>query len=129
AQADEFIQAMEDGYEAQLDAEGGNLTGGQAQRLAMARALVRRPDIYWCVDSLSAHEHKTDKRVREGLKQEIDKATFYIVGQRFSSVRHADRIIVLDNGRVDGIGTHEELLDASAIYQEIVASQEKEESA
>ena len=129
AQADEFIQAMEDGYEAQLDPEGSNLSGGQKQRLAMARALVRRPDIYLFDDSFSALDFKTDKRVREGLKQEVDKATMLIVAQRVSSVRYADRIIVLDNGRVDGIGTHEELLDASAIYQEIVASQEKEESA
>src|SRR5699024_550109 len=115
AQADAFIRAMEDAYEAQLDPEGRNVSGGQQHRLAMARALVRRPDIYLFDDSLSARDLKTDKRVREGLKQEIDKPTMLIVAQRVSSVRHADRIIVIVNGRVDGIGTDEELLDESAI--------------
>lgn len=129
AQADEFIQAMEDGYESHLDPGGSNLSGGQKQRLAMARALVRRPDIYLFDDSFSALDYKTDKLVREGLKQEVDQATIVLVAQRVSSVRHANQIIVLDQGHVDGIGTHEELLDSSAIYQEIVASQEKEESA
>ncbi|HLQ96284.1 MAG TPA: ABC transporter ATP-binding protein [Pseudogracilibacillus sp.] len=129
AQADEFIQDMEDGYEAYLDPEGSNLSGGQKQRLAMARALVRQPDIYLFDDSFSALDFKTDKLVREGLKQEVEQATIVLVAQRVSSVRHADQIIVLDYGRVDGIGTHEELLQSSAIYQEIVASQEKEESA
>src|SRR5699024_10605695 len=129
AQADEFIQDMEDGYEAYLDPEGSNLSGGQKQRLAMARALVRQPDIYLFDDSFSALDFKTDKLAREGLKQEVEQATIVLVAQRVSSVRHADQIIVLDYGRVDGIGTHEELLQSSAIYQEIVASQEKEESA
>lgn len=95
----------------------------------MARALVRQPDIYLFDDSFSALDFKTDKLVREGLKQEVEQATIVLVAQRVSSVRHADQIIVLDYGRVDGIGTHEELLQSSAIYQEIVASQEKEESA
>lgn len=129
AQADEFIQDMEDRYEAYLDPEGSNLSGGQKQRLAMARALVRQPDIYLFDDSFSALDFKTDKLVREGLKQEMEQATIVIVAQRVSSVRHADQIIVLDYGRVDGIGTHEELLQSSAVYQEIVESQEKEESA
>src|SRR5699024_10741412 len=129
AQADEFIQAMGDGYGAQLDPEGSNLSGGQKQRLARARALVRRPDIYLFEDGFAALDFNADERVRDGLQQELDKASMLMVPQRLSSVRRGDRIIVLDNGCVDGIGPHEELLDASAIYQEIVASQEKEESA
>src|SRR5699024_1225798 len=108
AQADEFIQDMEDGYEAYLDPEGSNLSGGQKQRLAMARALVRQPDIYLFDDSFSALDFKTDKLVREWLKLEVEQATIVLVAQRVSSVRHADQIIVLDYGRVDGIGTHEE---------------------
>src|SRR5699024_8443169 len=118
---------MEDGYEAQLDPEGSNLSGGQKQRLAMARALVRRPDIYLFDDSFSALDFKTDKRVREGLKQEVDKATMLIVAQRVSSVRYADRSTVLEGGRVDGSGTHAGLWGARSSYQETAPSQQNEE--
>lgn len=127
AQADDFIANMEHGYDTNLDQGGTNLSGGQKQRLAIARALVRRPDLYLFDDSFSALDYKTDAKLRQALKEEVTGASILIVAQRVSSVIHADRIIVLDNGRVDGIGTHEELLGSSDTYREIVKSQYGEE--
>ncbi|WP_217586595.1 ABC transporter ATP-binding protein [Lentibacillus saliphilus] len=127
AQADDFISNMEKGYDTELDQGGANLSGGQKQRLAIARALVRQPDIYLFDDSFSALDYKTDAKLRKALKDSITDASIVIVGQRVSSVKDADRIIVLDNGQVDGIGTHDELLKSSAVYQEIVTSQHGEE--
>lgn len=127
AQADDFISNMEDGYDTKLDQGGSNLSGGQKQRLAIARALVRRPDLYLFDDSFSALDFKTDAKLRQALKQEVTDASIVIVAQRVSSVMDADRIIVLDQGHIRGIGTHEELLDSSNIYQEIVKSQHGEE--
>lgn len=127
AQAHDFISNMNDGYETHLDQGGTNLSGGQKQRLAIARALVRRPDIYLFDDSFSALDYKTDANLRLALKDEVKEASIVIVAQRVSSVIDADRIIVLDNGYVEGVGTHEELLHSSETYQEIVKSQYGEE--
>ena len=105
-------------------AQGGiNLSGGQKQRLAIARAIVRKPDVYVFDDSFSALDFATDARLRAALKAETADATVFVVAQRISTVINADRIVVLDDGRVAGIGTHAELLEKNEIYREIVASQ------
>jgi ATP-binding cassette, subfamily B, multidrug efflux pump len=123
AQAVEFIDAMPETFASAISQGGINLSGGQKQRLAIARAVVRKPDIYVFDDSFSALDFATDARLRAALKQETGDATVFIVAQRISTVIGADRIIVLDDGRVVGIGTHRELLETSAVYREIVASQ------
>jgi len=123
AQALEFITTMPEGFNAVVAQGGRNLSGGQKQRLAIARALVRRPDIYAFDDSFSALDYATDARLRAALKETTREATVVIVSQRVGTIMNADRIIVLDNGRVAGIGTHAELMKTSAVYQEIVASQ------
>ncbi|CAN7526919.1 ABC transporter ATP-binding protein [Rossellomorea sp. LjRoot5] len=127
AQAEEFVSRMDGGFQAEIEQGGSNLSGGQKQRLSIARALVRKPDIYLFDDSFSALDYKTDARLRAALKQETVDATVLIVAQRVSTVIDADRIIVLDKGEVAGIGTHRELLDTNEVYQEIVASQLSEE--
>lgn len=127
AQADEFITAMAEGYDTQIDQGGANLSGGQKQRLAIARALVRKPEIYIFDDSFSALDFKTDARLRAALREEIEEATVLIVAQRVSTVLDADRIIVLDEGQVAGIGKHRELIQTCEVYREIVASQLSEE--
>ncbi|MEI2664125.1 ABC transporter ATP-binding protein [Rossellomorea sp. LJF3] len=127
AQAEEFVSRMDGGFQAEIEQGGSNLSGGQKQRLSIARALVRKPDIYLFDDSFSALDYKTDARLRAALKQETLEATVLIVAQRVSTVIDADRIIVLDKGEVAGIGTHRELLDTNEVYQEIVASQLSEE--
>src|SRR5213079_517845 len=104
--------------------QGGiNLSGGQKQRLSIARAIVRKPDVYVFDDTFSALDFATDARLRAALKGETAHATVFVVAQRISTVVNADRIVVLDNGRVVGIGRHAELLESSMIYREIVASQ------
>src|SRR5690606_33798063 len=109
-------------------AQGGtNVSGGQKQRLTIARALVRRPAIYIFDDNFSALDFRTDARLRAALKPEIARSTVFIVAQRVSTVMDADRIIVLDQGRVAGMGTHRELLQSCEVYREIVASQLAEE--
>jgi ATP-binding cassette subfamily B protein len=123
AQALDFIEAMPEKFAATIAQGGINLSGGQKQRLAIARAIVRRPDVYVFDDSFSALDFATDARLRAALRSEIANATVVIVAQRISTVINADRIIVLDNGRVAGIGTHSELLKQSDVYREIVASQ------
>ena len=110
AQAEDFISKMKDGYESEIEQGGSNLSGGQKQRLSIARALVRKPDIYIFDDSFSALDFKTDAKLRAALKDETKNATVLLVAQRVSTVVDADRIIVLDNGRIAGIGTHQELL-------------------
>ncbi len=127
AQASEFIAQMKDGYDALIAQGGTNVSGGQKQRLAIARALVRQPEIFIFDDSFSALDFKTDARLRAALKQEIAAATVIIVAQRVSTVMDADRIIVLDEGQIAGLGTHRELLKDCAVYREIVASQLSEE--
>jgi ATP-binding cassette subfamily B multidrug efflux pump len=123
AQALDFVSAMPEGFAAAVSQGGTNLSGGQKQRLAIARALVRRPEIYVLDDSFSALDFATDARLRAALKDEIANATVIVVAQRISTVMNADRIVVLEEGRVAGIGTHAELLKTNEIYREIVASQ------
>lgn len=127
AQADDFIKQMKDGYESIISQGGTNLSGGQKQRLSIARALIRKPDIYIFDDCFSALDYKTDRDLRAALKEETKQATVIVVAQRVSTVMDADRIIVLDQGKIAGIGTHRELLATNAVYQEIVASQFRED--
>lgn len=127
AQALDFITEMPEGFQSTISQGGGNLSGGQKQRLSIARALVRRPEIYIFDDSFSALDYKTDAKLRAALKQDIKDATVLIVAQRVSTVVDADRIIVLDDGKIAGIGTHRELLADCGVYREIVSSQLSEE--
>lgn len=127
AQATDFIERMPDGYNARIEQGGSNVSGGQKQRLSIARALVRRPDLYVFDDSFSALDFKTDAALRKALREETREATVLIVAQRVSTVIDADQIIVLDEGKVAGIGTHDELFASNAVYQEIVKSQLSEE--
>ncbi|MDV6378287.1 ABC transporter ATP-binding protein [Sporosarcina sp. GW1-11] len=127
AQAASFIEKMENGYESTITQGGSNLSGGQKQRLSIARALVRKPDIYVFDDSFSALDYKTDAQLRAALQEETQDAAVIIVAQRVASVMDADQIIVLEDGRIVGIGRHEELLETNAVYQEIVESQLSEE--
>ena len=112
---------------AEIEQGGSNVSGGQKQRLAIARALVRKPDIYIFDDSFSALDYKTDAKLRAALKEETKDAAVLIVAQRVSTVIDADQIIVLDNGKIAGMGTHKELLETNEVYREIVASQLSEE--
>jgi ATP-binding cassette subfamily B protein len=123
AQATEFISTMKDGYNSIIAQGGTNVSGGQKQRLSIARALVRRPEIYAFDDSFSALDFTTDARLRAALKKETTDATVFIVSQRVSTVMDADQIIVLDEGRIAGIGKHRELMEACEVYKEIVFSQ------
>jgi ATP-binding cassette subfamily B multidrug efflux pump len=131
AQAIDFVLEKEGGLDAHIEQSGANLSGGQKQRLSIARALVRKPEIYIFDDSFSALDYKTDANLRKALKQEARAAAVIVVAQRVSTVVDADQIIVLDEGRIAGIGTHTELLRNNEIYREIVASQRspEEESA
>lgn len=125
AQADSFVEAFPDGYETQLDQGGTNVSGGQKQRLTIARALLKKPKILILDDSTSAVDTKTDAYIRRSFSQEIPNTTKIIVAQRISSIQDSDRIIVLNEGKIDGIGTHEELLENNAIYKEVYESQVK----
>ena len=127
AQAIEFIENMDRGFEYEIAQGGTNVSGGQKQRLSIARALVRKPEVYIFDDSFSALDYKTDARLRAALKNEISEATVIIVAQRVGTIKDADRIIVLNEGEIAGIGTHKELLETSQVYQEIVSSQLSEE--
>ena len=123
AQATEFIAQMPDGFDSQIAQGGTNVSGGQMQRLSIARALVRKPEIYVFDDTFSALDFKTDARLRAALKGETRESTVLIVAQRVSTVMDADQIIVLDEGRVAGIGTHWELMKTCPVYSAIVSSQ------
>ena len=129
AQAKDFVSELADGLDAPIAQGGTNVSGGQRQRLAIARVLVRRPEIYLFDDSFSALDYATDARLRAALARETADATVVIVAQRVSTIRDADRIIVLDEGSVVGTGTHHELMDTNETYREIVLSQLTEEEA
>lgn len=130
AQSTEFVNSLENGIMAHVAQGGNNFSGGQKQRLAIARAIVRKPEIYIFDDSFSALDFKTDSNLRKALKEETDNATFIIVAQRVSTIMDADQIIVLNDGKIEGIGKHDELLEKCSVYKEIVYSQlSKEEVA
>lgn len=123
AQAGEFVEKLEGGIHAPIAQGGANVSGGQKQRLSIARALARNPEILIFDDSFSALDYKTDAKLRAGLKEKLKGVTCMIVAQRIGTIRHADKIVVLDEGRAVGIGTHKELLQNCQVYREIAASQ------
>ncbi len=127
AQALDFVSEMPEKFDTMIAQGGVNVSGGQKQRLSIARALVRRPKVFLFDDSFSALDYKTDAKLRAALKEETSDATVIIVAQRVSTVMDADQIIVLDEGIISGIGTHRELMERSSVYREIVASQLSEE--
>ena len=125
AQADEYIRSFPEGYKTYLEEGGTNLSGGQKQRLCIARALLRKPKILILDDSTSAVDTKTDALIRKGLKETMPETTKIIIAQRISSIQDADKIVVLDNGTINGMGSHEELLKSNAIYKDIFETQNK----
>ncbi len=129
AQARDFVSEMPDGLEAMIDQGGSNVSGGQRQRLAIARAVVKRPPIYLFDDSFSALDFRTDALLRAALREQTRDATVIIVAQRVGTIMHAERIVVLDGGRIAGIGTHADLLETCETYREIVYSQLTREEA
>jgi ATP-binding cassette subfamily B protein len=125
AQADEFISSFPDGYDTYIEQGGTNVSGGQKQRLCIARALLRKPKVLILDDSTSAVDTRTDALIRQAFREEIPGTTKLIIAQRIASVQDADMIIVLDNGQVSAVGNHEKLMQTSAIYQEVFYSQQK----
>ena len=121
--ADEFIEKMPDKYQTYIEQGGTNVSGGQKQRLCIARALLKKPKILILDDSTSAVDTATDAKIRRAFREEIPDTTKLIIAQRISSISSADRIIVMDNGRINGFGTHEELLKNNQIYREVYESQ------
>jgi len=121
--ADEFINKMPEGYDSRIEQGGNNISGGQKQRLCIARALLKNPKILILDDSTSAVDTATDAKIRSSFRSQIPGVTKFIIAQRISSIQDADRIIVLDNGKINGIGTHEELLKNNEIYREVYESQ------
>ena len=125
AQADDFIRTFPDGYDTYIEQGGTNVSGGQKQRLCIARAILRKPKILILDDSTSAVDTKTDALIRQAFREEIPNTTKIIIAQRISSVMNADQIVVMDNGRINACGTHEELLANNEIYREVYESQQK----
>ncbi len=123
AQATEFIEGKPDAYASEISQGGTNVSGGQKQRLSIARAIAKKPKVFLFDDSFSALDYKTDVVLRKALNENISDATVIIVAQRISTILHADQIIVLDEGKIAGMGTHEELLRNCEAYQEIAKSQ------
>ncbi|MEG2377177.1 MAG: ABC transporter ATP-binding protein, partial [Clostridia bacterium] len=123
----EFVRELPGGLDFEVSQGGSNLSGGQKQRLTIARALVSGAEIYLFDDNFSALDYKTDAALRHALAREISDATVIIVAQRVSTVRYADRILVLDEGRLAGVGTHDELKETCEVYREILSSQLTEE--
>ena len=125
AQADEFVLRFPDKYKSYIEQGGANVSGGQKQRLCIARALLKKPKILILDDSTSAVDTKTDAMIRSGFKEFIPETTKIIIAQRISSVQEADHIIVMDGGKIQAVGNHEELMKASPIYREVYESQNK----
>jgi len=122
-----FVEESPEGLERQISQGGGNVSGGQRQRLSIARALVRRAPVYVFDDSFSALDYKTDRAIRSALKTYAKESVIFLVTQRVAPIRHAEQIIVLDDGHVVGIGTHEKLMESCEVYRDIAFSQLKEE--
>ena len=123
AQADEFISSFPDGYDTYIEQGGANVSGGQKQRLCIARALLRKPKILILDDSTSAVDTKTDALIRAAFEKEIPGTTKIIIAQRVASVENADKILVMDGGKIAACGTHEELMKSGGIYREVYESQ------
>ena len=127
AQADGFVRSFPDGYETEIGQGGGNLSGGQKQRLCIARALLKQPKIMILDDSTSAVDTATDAGIRKALREQLPNITKLVIAQRISSVMEADKIIVMEKGKIVGFGTHQELMKTCLTYQEIYYSQKDRE--
>ena len=123
--ADEFISRMPDGYDTRIEQGGTNVSGGQKQRLCIARAILRKPKVLILDDSTSAVDTATDANIRAALKEALPGSTKLIIAQRISSVMDADVILVLDDGKISGMGTHEQLMASNQIYREVYQSQQE----